>query len=141
MTLCFVVPPAIDKAALSLPMMVISVPFGVILPQEHTPNVITSTGQDIMIPETYNLRIECPILRANPSPSISWFHGNTTIPARHPQFTVDTDGTLIITNVTRNRDDGVYTCVADSPDVGQDESSSTIIVTGTSGSHHIEVAV
>lgn len=83
-----------------------------------------------MIPETYNLKIECPIHRANPLPSISWFYGNLTIPAQYPQYSVNNDGALVITNITRDRDDGEYTCVADSPDVGQDECTSTIIITG-----------
>ena len=124
------VPPEIDKTSLSLLTMVVAVPFGATLPLQPTQDIAIAVGQDIMIPETYNLKLECLIHRANPSPSISWFHENMAIPARHPQYTVENDGTLIITNLTRNRDDGVYTCVADSPGVGQDESSSTITITG-----------
>ena len=83
-----------------------------------------------MIPETYTLNIECLILRANPMPIISWFHDNVTINTKYPPYMVQTDGTLVIEDVLRGRDDGLYTCIADTPDVGRDESSSTIIVTG-----------
>ena len=132
LTLPLLVSPEIDKTALSLLTLVIAVPFGAILPLKHTQSITIAIGQDIKIPETYNLRIECPIHRANPFPSISWFHENQTIPGRHSQYTVLSDGTLVVKHLTRHRDDGVYTCVADSPDVGQDESSSTVTVTGTS---------
>ena len=107
-----------------------SVPLGAAWPLNPAQDVTLSVGQDIMIPASYNLRIECPILRANPSPSISWFHGNATIPGRHTQYTVETDGTLVIKNVTKDRDDGTYTCVADTENVGQDEITTTVIVTG-----------
>ncbi|CAI8032744.1 hypothetical protein GBAR_LOCUS18487, partial [Geodia barretti] len=44
-------------------------------------------------------------------------------------YTVEEDGTLAINGVIRDRDEGVYTCIADTPNVGQDQSSTTIIVT------------
>ena len=112
-------------------MLVVSAPFGVEWPiKPPHQEVPIAIGRDIMIPVLYNLRIDCPIHRANPSPTISWFRDNTTIPGRHPQYSVTSDGSLLIENITRGRDDGVYMCVADSEGVGQDESTTTVIVTG-----------
>ena len=110
--------------------MVIAVPFGATLPLKHTQNITLPIGRDILIPVTYNLLIECPIARGNPSPFISWLLEDSIIPGRHPQYTMLNDGTLLINNLTRDRDEGVYTCIADSLEVGQDNSSSTITVTG-----------
>jgi hypothetical protein len=129
MNINVLLPPEIDRLSLLYPTLVVSVPFGAILPLQFPQNITVDVGQDIMIPQTYNLMIECPIYRANPSPSISWLHGNRTIPGRYSQYSVQADGTLVVKAVERGRDDGVYTCIADSPGVGQDESSSTVTVT------------
>ena len=123
------VPPELVKAD-SLPMMIISVPFGTTLPLDMTQNITITIGQNIMIPETYNLEIKCLVYRANPIPSITWFHKNATIPGGHPQYTMQPDGTLVIKHVVMERNDGLYTCIANSSGLGSDESSSTVIVTG-----------
>lgn len=109
-------------------MLSVSIPFGATLPMENPQNVTLIIGQNIMIPETYNLLIECKISRANPKPVISWLRGNETIQGL--QYTVQDDGTLLIENMVKSRDDSVYTCVTDTPNIGRDESSSTVIVTG-----------
>ena len=100
------------------------------MPLDITKNITISIGQTIMIPETYNLIIECKIHRANPKPSILWSHDNETIQNPHPHYTVQSDGTLVIKNIVRGSDDGIYTCIADTPNIGQDESSSLVLVTG-----------
>ena len=90
-------------------------------------NTTLVIGQNVMIPESYNLHIECRVRRGNPAPSISWFHGNEAIVG--PQYTVQRDGSLVIEDLVRDRDDGVYTCVADTPNIGRNEASSNVKVT------------
>lgn len=130
MTQCLVislVPPEIVKGV-SSPVMTVSIPFGATLPLETPLNFTIIIGQNVMIPEMYNLYIKCMINRENPKASISWFRD--TKPIQGLQYTVQNDGTLVIEGLTRDRDDGVYTCVANTPEVGRDESSSTVNVTG-----------
>ena len=45
------------------------------------------------------------------------------------QYSVEEDGSLVIESVLMGRDDGIYTCIADTPNVGQDEAISTVIIT------------
>lgn len=111
-------------------MLVISIPFGATVPLEIIRNITISIGQTVMIPETYNLIIECKIHRANPMPSIIWLQNNETLRSPHPHYTIQADGTLVIRSIVKDTDYGIYTCIADSPNVGQDESSSLVIVTG-----------
>lgn len=121
------VPPEIIKG-LNSPTLTVSIPFGATLPLETPLNSTIIIGQNIMIPETYNLYIECMISRENPKASISWFHDAK--PIQGLQYTVQNDGTLVIEDLTRDRDDGLYTCVAHTPEVGRDECSSTVNITG-----------
>lgn len=125
--LIFLVPPELVKGV-TFSMVNVSIPFGATLPLETPENITTIIGQNVMIPETYNLYIKCMVYRANPKASISWFHDNE--PIRGQQYTVQDDGNLVIEDLTRGRDDGMYTCVAYTPNIGRDESSSTVIVTG-----------
>ena len=118
----------------SSPIVSVSVPYGVTLPLEEEQSVTITIGNNVMIPESYNLIIECEISRANPEPTYIWYMGGSII--QGPQYTVQDDGTLVIDRVTSGRDDGLYTCVADSPNVGQDVANSTVIVTGTCVYHH-----
>ena len=120
------VPPEIAKGQ-SSPFLSVSVPYGKVLPLDVQEKVTITVGNNIMIPETYRLIIECPISRANPDPSIVWYIGGSMILG--PQYTVKTDGSLVIEELVVDIDDGVYTCVADTPNVGQDEANSTVIVT------------
>lgn len=105
-----------------------SIPFGPILPFEAPLNYTIIIRQSVRIPETYNLHIQCRTIRGNPKPFISWYRGNETIEGE--QYDIQDDGTLVIKNLMRKRDDGVYTCVADTPDVGKDEAKSSVTVTG-----------
>lgn len=123
----YIVPPEIVKGANS-PVVTVSTPFGTTLPLETPLNFTIIIGQDIMIPELYNLYIKCMISRENPKATVSWFHD--TEPIQGLQYTIENDGTLVIEGLARDRDDGVYTCVAHTPEVGRDESSSTVNVTG-----------
>ena len=100
------------------------------MPLEITQNITISIGQTIMIPETYNLIVECKVHRANPVPSIIWLHDNETMRSPHPHYTIRADGTLVIRSIVRDADDGIYTCIADTPNIGQDEGSSLVIITG-----------
>ena len=124
--LYYTVPPEIVKREVSS-LLIISVPSHQF---ETTQNITVTVGQNIMIPETYTLKIECLIHRANPAPSISWFHDDETIESGLPPYIIQSDGTLVIEGIVRGRDDGIYTCVADTSNIGTDESSSTVIVTG-----------
>lgn len=109
-------------------LLTVSIPFGPTLPFEAPLNYTIIIRQSIRIPETYNLYIQCRTIRGNPKPYISWYHGNETIEGE--QYDIQDDGTLVIKNLTRKRDDGVYTCVAYTPDIGKDEAKSTVTVTG-----------
>ena len=108
--------------------MTIAVPYGISWPLEEPQTATISIGNNVMVPEGYHLMIECKILRANPKPSIVWHYGDSIV--QGPQYTVRDDGTLVINGILRDRDEGVYTCIADTPDVGQDQSSTTVIVIG-----------
>ena len=112
----------------SNPFVTVAVPYGVPWPLEETQTATISIGNNVMVAEGYHLKMECRILRANPKPSIVWHFGDNII--QGPQYTVEEDGTLVINGVTRDRDEGVYICIADTPNVGQDQSSTTVIVTG-----------
>ena len=105
-----------------------TVPHGGLQPLEEPQVATILIGHNVMVPEGYHLTIECKTLRANPKPSIVWHLGDKII--QGPQYTVKEDGRLIISSVSKNRDEGVYTCIADTQSVGQDNSSSTVIVTG-----------
>lgn len=110
------------------PIVTISLPYGVTWPLQQPLSATIPIGSNVMVPEGYELRIECQMLRGNPPPNIVWYLGEDLI--QGPQYSVNDNGTLVITGITRDRDEGVYTCMADTPDVGQDESSTTVIVTG-----------
>jgi hypothetical protein len=120
------IPPEIAKG-LSSPFVIVAIPFGATLPLETPRNVTVTVGNSVMIPESYRLMIECKTTRGNPQPSIVWYFGDDLI--QGPQYKVMEDGTLVIDGTVRDRDDGIYTCVADTPNVGQDESSSTVLIT------------
>ena len=105
----------------------VTVPHGVSWPLEEPQVVAITIGNNIMVPEGYHLTIECKTLRANPKPSIVWHLGDKII--QGPQYRKENEK-LIIKSLLRNRDEGVYTCIADTHSVGQDNSSSTVIVTG-----------
>ena len=109
---------------------VVAVPYGVTWPLEESQTAKISIGKSVMVPEGYHLTIECITPRANPKPNIVWHFGDSIV--QGPQYTVDGDGRLVINSVIRDRDEGVYTCIADTQSVGQDKSSSTVIVTGRS---------
>ena len=107
-----------------------SVPYGATLPLEKPRTIPISIGQNGMIPETYNLQIDCNVTRGNPAPLISWFHNSDMI--HGPQYNVLSNGTLVIENLVRGRDDGVYTCAAYTPNIGRDSSTSSVTVTSKS---------
>lgn len=109
-------------------LLTVSIPFGPSLPFEAPLNYTIIIGQSVRIPETYNLYIQCRTIKGNPKPFISWYHESEIIEGE--QYEIQDDGTLVIKNVTRKRDDGIYKCVADTPDVGRDEAKSTVTVTG-----------
>ena len=121
------VPPVIAKIQ-NMPFETITVPHGVLWPLEEPQVAAITIGNNAMVPEGYHLTIECKTPRANPKPSIVWHLGDKSI--KGPQYTVKENGKLIISSLLRNRDEGVYTCIADTQNVGQDNSSSTVIVTG-----------
>lgn len=121
------VPPEIFKNVYPRSVNV-SVPYGAMLPLEKPRTAYISIGQNGMIPETYNLQIDCNVTRANPEPLISWFHNGEMIEG--PQYRVLSNGSLVVENLVRDRDDGVYTCAAYIPDVGRDSHSSSVTVTG-----------
>ncbi len=123
------VPPAIAKQQ-NLPITTVTVPHGVAWPLQEPRTETIPIGSNVMIPEGYLLIIECGILCGNPKPSIVWHFGDNII--QGPQYTVKGDGKLMINSVARGRDEGVYTCIADTQSIGQDNSSSTVIVTGKS---------
>ena len=112
----------------SNPAVTVALPYGVPWPLQEPQTATVSIGNNVMVPEGYNLMIECRILRAYPKPSIVWHFGDNII--QGPQYTLEENGTLVINGVLRDRDKGVYTCIADTPGVGQDQSSTTVIVTG-----------
>lgn len=124
-TLFHAVPPELVKDV-SSPLLTITVPFGATLPLEKSQNVTLIIGQNIMIPETYTLKIECKICRANPKASISWFRGDEMLQGL--QYTIQDYEILVIKNLVKARDDGVYRCVAITP-IGRDGSTSNVIIT------------
>lgn len=120
------VPPAIIMEE-GAPFVTVKVPYGVKWPLEIPLSAAIPIGKNVMIPEGYQLVIECKTQRANPQPKIIWHIGDNLI--QGPQYTVKENGTLTINGIKKGRDEGVYTCIADTPNVGQDKSSSTVIVT------------
>ena len=81
-----------------------------------------------MIPESYNLQIFCETRRGNPQPTISWLFNNNFITS--PNHTIQDDNSLLVTGVRRGRDEGIFTCVASTPNVGQDSVNTIVTVTG-----------
>lgn len=124
---CMAVAPQLIKGVTDS-LLTVSVPFGVTLPLEIPLNYTIIIGQSVRIPEKYNLYIDCKTHKANPRPVISWYHADETI--NGDQYDILDDGTLVIMNLTRGRDDGIYKCIALTPDVGRDEAKSTVIITG-----------
>ena len=108
--------------------MSVSVPYRATLPLEKQRTAYISIGQNGMIPETYNLQIDCNVSRANPEPLISWFHNGEMI--QGPQYRVLSNGSLVVQSLVRDRDGGVYTCAAYTPNVGRDSHSSSVTITG-----------
>ena len=123
------VPPAIAKQQ-NLPITTVTVPHGVAWPLQEPRTETIPIGSNVMIPEGYHLIIECGLRRGNPKPSIVWHFGDNIIHGQ--QYIVEEDGKLLINAIVRGRNEGVYTCIADTDSVGQDNSSSTVIVTGKS---------
>ena len=121
------VAPVIAKAPEG-PFLTYPIPPGVTLPMDKPLNATAVIGANVMIAEGYQLSIICPIIRGNPKPSIVWYLGDSII--QGTQYLVEENGTLVIDSVMRDRDEGVYTCIANTPDVGQDEASTTVIVPG-----------
>ena len=82
-----------------------------------------------MVVVTYNLQIDCNIRRGNPSPIISWFNNDAKI-SNSSTYKVFSNGSLLIQSVTFEMDNGTFTCIASTSDVGSDNLTSTVTVIG-----------
>ena len=126
--LSHVVPPKIQEPTQGAKSTFTPVPIGLTLPLPFDITETAEVGQEINVVATYNLRIDCVITRGIPAPILTWLHNS--IPLSNESHEVLSNGSLLIRSVTPGRDNGTFTCMADSTNVGHDELSSTVTVIG-----------
>ena len=87
-------------------------------------------GQTVLILEGFDVLIDCIIERGYPQPEVSWSKDNHHL-HNDSTFTIFRNNSLLIHDVNAEVNEGEYTCLAVTPNIGTTEVTTSLDVIST----------
>ena len=77
--------------------------------------------------EGFDVLINCPIERGYPKPEVSWIKDGNRL-RNDSTHTIFSNRSLLLHGVNTEDDEGDYTCLAETPNVGRDNATTSLDV-------------